>query len=81
VSIDGLAMFEPVPAFFTRRLKSLELFVQGCDTALAGMPQARKIVCSRYTARMPLLPHATVKAFRDGMASYATAVREALDPA
>ena len=70
IAPDQLQKFEPVRAFFTRRLNYLDKFVRGCDDVLGGHPISTKLVCTRYTQELPALDHADIKRFRDAMNEY-----------
>lgn len=67
-------MFEPVPAFFKRRLAYLDNFVSGCDQVLGGRPLAKKLVCTRYTEGLPGLDRDNVLQFRNAIDEYKRAV-------
>lgn len=78
LDVQDLAVFQPVPAFYQRCLAKIDLFVTGCNAALAGRPQPKKIICSRYTAGLPGLDASRVTEFRNALAAYAEAVRRGL---
>ncbi len=81
LATERLQKFEPVPAFFSRRLSYLENFVNGCDQVLEGRVLTRKLVCTRYTAALPTLEQDNIRQFRNAMSDYRLASARALVPA
>jgi hypothetical protein len=73
--VAELAKFTPNEAFFRRRLASIDMFVDGCASVLAGRPLERKIVCSRYTNGLPGLDHTLIAEFSEALYEYAQGVR------
>jgi hypothetical protein len=78
LSVDRLAMFDPLRSFYVRRLRYLEKFVRGCDEVLNGHPISEKLICSRYTDGLPTLEHEAIRQFRDTIDGYRTACSSAL---
>lgn len=78
LDLSGLAFFDVDAAFVKRRLAYVDTFVDGVDRVLAGQPLRRKIICSRYTAQMPLLEPDALAKFRTELDDYAAAVRAGL---
>jgi len=76
-----LQTFEPVPAFFRRRLTYLQNFVNGCDEVLAGRSLSRKLICTRYTEELPALDHDAIRQFRNSMDDYRRACSDVLQNA
>lgn len=74
LATERLQNFEPVSAFFSRRLAYLNNFVSGCDEILNGRMPTKKIICSRYTRGLPVLDHAEIRRFRNAMEQYRRAV-------
>lgn len=80
VALDTVRLqkFEPVPAFFARRLAYLDKFISGCDEVLDGRSLTRRLICSRYTEGLPSLDRARIRQFRDAMDDYRRACSGAL---
>ncbi|MGV1004460.1 MAG: hypothetical protein ACOYEV_06755 [Candidatus Nanopelagicales bacterium] len=78
LATEGLQKFEPVPAFFSRRLAYLDNFISGCDEVLAGRPLVKKLICTRYTQGLPELHHGETQKFRQAMDEYRCACSSAL---
>ena len=74
---DRLAFFEPDEKFFNRRIAYLDRVVAGCTSVMTAGTLKSKLICSRYTAGLPLLEAAALSGFRDAMSSYRTALTEA----
>lgn len=75
LSPDGLAFFNPEPAFFKRRVDSVDKVVSGCDEIQRTGRLARKVICSRYTEGLPSLPIDVVTAFARDLNAYSEASR------
>lgn len=78
LATEGLQKFEPVPAFFSRRLAYLDNFVNGCDEVLAGRPLSKKLICTRYTQGLPELHDYETETFRNAMDDYRRACSAAM---
>ena len=78
LATGGLQEFEPVPAFFSRRLAYLDNFVKGCDEVLADRPLAKKLICTRYTQGLPQLHRDETRKFRNAMDDYRRACSAAM---
>jgi hypothetical protein len=80
LATERLLKFEPVPDFFSRRLRYLDNFVSGCDEVLAGRPLAKKLICTRYTHGLPDLDRDQTRKFRNAMDDYRRACSAAMVP-
>ncbi|MDC7120268.1 hypothetical protein OMK64_01810 [Cellulomonas fimi] len=78
LDLGELAFFDVDAAFVKRRLIYVDTFVDGVDRVLAGQSLRKKIICSRYTAQMPLLEHDALAKFRTDLDDYRAAVRAGL---
>lgn len=78
VSTTELAVFLPSPAFYARRLKSIRSIASGCDQILEGRPLQAKIVCSRYTDRLPRVDPDALARFSSALRAYADDTEAAL---
>jgi hypothetical protein len=74
---DRLALFEVGIEFVNRRIGYLDSFVSGADEILNTGGLTRKLISSRYTAGLPQLGKGDIKKFRESMASYRDALRNA----
>lgn len=72
-----LAFFEPDDSFFARRIAYLTKVMAGCASVLDTGALRSKVICSRYTAGLPLLEPAAVKEFHEAITTYRTAVTAA----
>lgn len=72
--LTQLAAFQPNDDFFARRIAYLDKFVVGCTSVLSTGRLATKLICSRYTAGLPLLNQLAIGAFSDAMSAYRDAV-------
>lgn len=72
VLLEGgeLQKFQPLPAFFRRRLAYLDKFISGCDDILDGRSLTRKLICTRYTVELPSLRRVDILRFRNEMDGY-----------
>mgnify|MGYP000849630705 CR=1 FL=1 len=75
---SALQTFDPVRAFFTRRLNYIERFVRGCDDILSGVALTKKLICTRYTSELPTLDPVEIRQFRDTLEQYRVACYAAL---
>ena len=78
LQIQQLSKFDPPQAFFVRRLRYLDKFVQGCDDVLNNRPVRGKLICSRYTEGLPTLEHDEIRRFRDTLDTYRNACSASL---
>ena len=78
LATEDLQKFQPVPAFFSRRLAYLDNFVRGCDKVLDGRPLAKKLICTRYTQGLPELHRDETRKFRNAMDDYRRACSAAM---
>lgn len=74
---EQLAFFEPDDKFFDRRIAYLDKVIAGCASVLSTGTLSSKLICSRYTAGLPLLESESVRSFHDAIASYRTALATA----
>lgn len=72
--LNRLAFFEPDDKFFARRIVYLDKVVAGCESVLGTGALNSKLICSRYTAGLPLLEREAVSEFRDAIAAYRMAI-------
>jgi hypothetical protein len=76
--LGQLAMFDPEPAFFRRRLAYMDKFVAGCESLRLSGTLPQKLICTRYTTGLPALPAEVVAQFGDTLHCYSDAVRASL---
>lgn len=76
--LGDLTYFEPEVPFFRRRVRYLDQFIAGCDSLKRDGYLSGKLICSRYTEGLPLLPLDVVGRFGSVMKAYRDAAHEAI---
>jgi hypothetical protein len=72
-----LNYFDADEAWITRRIRALQLVIQGLGEAKEGRPPSRKIISTRYSEGLPQLPRPAIESLLSFLLAYSDAVGEA----